>query len=77
MTTIDVEPNMEDALRKSKWALAHISVTWRREVGPLARKAYNRGIGPTDPALCDELAGRLEGFARTARAAAELAREEA
>ena len=70
-------PLSEDALRKSKWALAHIIVTWRHEVGPLTRKAYNKGKGATDPALCVQLAERLEGFARAAREAARLAREEA
>jgi hypothetical protein len=70
------EQEKRDALRKSKWALAHIIVEWRRSVSPLARKAYNKGDGVTDPVLCEKLADRLEGLARSARMAAELAREE-
>lgn len=62
--------------RKSKWALAHIQTEWRRTVGPMVRKAYNGGDGATDPDLCEQLAERIEGFARAAREAARLARAE-
>jgi hypothetical protein len=61
---------------KSKWPLAHILVEWRRSVGPLLRRTYGQGDGNADPVLCEEVAERLEGFARAAREAARLAREE-
>lgn len=62
--------------RKSKRALAHIRVEWRRTVGPMVRKAYGGGDGPTDPDVCERIADRLEGFASAAREAARLARVE-
>jgi hypothetical protein len=61
---------------KSKWPLAHILVEWRRNVGPLLRRTYGKGDGNADPALCEQVAEHLEGFARAAREAARLAREE-
>lgn len=69
---------LADGERRSQWALAHIMHTWKNDMCPLIRKAYNGtdASKPTDADLCDRLAERLEGFARTARRAAELAREE-
>jgi hypothetical protein len=64
-----------DAMRKSKWALAYVLQEWKRNAAPLGRAAY-RADGHTDPNLCDLFAEKLEGMARTARVAAELAREE-
>ena len=59
-------------LPPASWALASVLENWKREVGPAVRKAYRQASSDeVDRDAVASAADRVEGMARTLRAAAD------